>query len=413
LATPGAHSADRLRRYTFGEFTLDLDAGFLRRGTEEVALRPKPFEVLAYLVQHHGRLVSKSELADAVWPDTAVMDNSLAQCLVEVRRALGDESQQVIRTVARRGYMFAAPVTMPLVEFPLALSERSESKGRLPSRTNRPRVQTHAVIAVALVILAVVAVTVAMLRSTRPRTEDLTYTQLTNFTDSAVSPALSPDGRMVAFIRSDNWFLTADQIYVKLLPNGDPVQLTRDPRPKYGPAFSPDGTRIVYTVFPWSTYVISPLGGEPRLLLANSSGVTWLDHGRILFSEVNHPPRSNHMGVVTALEDRSEQRTIYFPADERGMVHVSYASPDREWILVLEMNPIWQPCHVVPFDGRSAGRQVGPRGKCTTAGGCTSASKSTASTTCGVSGSRTASRNRSRSARPKRMASPSRRTAGR
>ena len=181
-----------------------------------------------------------------------------------------------------------------------------------------------------------------------------------------MSPALSPDGKMLAFIRSDNWWLTPDQIYVKLLPDGEPVQITHDSRPKYGLAFSPDGSRIVYTVFPWSTYVVSPLGGEPTLLLTNSSGVTWLDQRRILFSEVN-PPRSVHMGVVTALEDRSEQRTIYFPQDERGMVHLSYASPDRKWVLVLEMNPVWQPCRVVPLDGRSAGRQVGPKGRCTSA----------------------------------------------
>jgi Tol biopolymer transport system component len=173
---------------------------------------------------------------------------------------------------------------------------------------------------------------------------------------------------MLAFIRSDNWWLTRDQIYVKLLPNGEPVQLTHDSRMKYAPMFSPDGSRIVYSVAAgvWLTYVMSPLGGEPTLFLTNSSGVTWLDERRILFSEVN-PPNSVHMGVVTAMEDRSDQRTVYFPLDERGMVHLSYASPDRKWVLVLEMNPVWQPCRVVPLDGRSAGRQVGPKGKCTSA----------------------------------------------
>ena len=108
--------------------------------------------------------------------------------------------------------------------------------------------------------------------------------------------------------------------------------------------------------------MVSPLGGEPTLLLTNSSGVTWLDERRILFSEVN-PPGSTHMGVVTALEDRSAQRTIYFPQDERGMVHLSYASPDREWALSLEMNPVWQPCRLIPLDGSSSGRQVGPQGQ--------------------------------------------------
>jgi DNA-binding winged helix-turn-helix (wHTH) protein len=108
---------ERRRRYSFGDFTLDLDRAVICRGTEEVALRKKSFEVLAYLVEHHGRLVTKAELAERVWPDTAVMDNSLAQCIVEIRRALADEAQLVIRTVARRGYLFTAPVSTPVMEF--------------------------------------------------------------------------------------------------------------------------------------------------------------------------------------------------------------------------------------------------------------------------------------------------------
>jgi DNA-binding winged helix-turn-helix (wHTH) protein/Tol biopolymer transport system component len=370
LGSLGPHSADRLhRQYLFGDFTLDLDGGFLRCGAGEVALRPKPFEVLVYLVEHHGRLLTKAELTEAVWPDTAVMDNSLAQCLVEIRRALGEGSQQLIRTVPRRGYIFTAPVTTPVAEFPRQPASAEAERGPVlvsPEPAIRRLPKRHILVG-GFALLVIVAVATALVWPTRTAKRELAYTQITNFTDAAVSPALSPDGKMLAFIRSDNWFLTRDQIYVKLLPYGEPIQITHDSRPKYGLAFSPDGSRIAYTVAaPWSTYVVSPLGGEPTLLLTNSSGVTWLDHRRILFSEVN-PPRSVHMGVVTAMEDRSQQRPVYFPQDERGMVHLSYPSPDGNWVLVLEMNPVWQPCRVVPLDGSSPGRQVGPKGTCTSA----------------------------------------------
>ena len=110
------------------------------------------------------------------------------------------------------------------------------------------KLQKRHVIIGAFALLVIIAVALPLVWPTRTGKQELTYTQITNFTDSAVSPALSPDGKMLAFIRSDNWLLTPDQIYVKLLPNGEPVQLTHDPRPKYGLAFSPDGSRIAYTV---------------------------------------------------------------------------------------------------------------------------------------------------------------------
>ncbi|MFN0103175.1 MAG: winged helix-turn-helix domain-containing protein [Bryobacteraceae bacterium] len=361
MGTPEPHSGERARRqYLFGDFTLDLDRGALLRGAEEVTLRAKSFEVLTYLVERHGRLLTKAALAEAVWPDTAVMDNSLSQCIVEIRRALGDESQQLIRTVARRGYLFTAPVTTPVVEFP-----------RQPIIAGAPppahaRLDRKYIVGGAFVLLAAAA-GLGVARLTTPTTQELTYEQLTHFTDSAVSPALSPDGRMLAFLRSDTWFLSTDQVYVKLLPDGEPVQITHDPRPKYGLAFSPDGSRIAYATSQagrWKTSTVSPLGGGERELLSNAAGLTWLDQRRVLFSEIS---TGVHMGMVTAMENRSEYRKIYFPQDERGMVHLSYASPDRKWALAAEMNPVWQPCRLVPLDGGAGGRQVGPNGNCTSA----------------------------------------------
>jgi DNA-binding winged helix-turn-helix (wHTH) protein/Tol biopolymer transport system component len=359
------------RQYCFADFTLDLEEGFLRRGVEEVKLRPKAFELLAYLVERHGRLVTKTALIEAVWPDVAITDNSLVQCLLEIRRALADDSHQVIRTVARRGYVFAAPVTTPVTEFPPQQAAHPEGGPcpATPSSVARKPLNSK-IRRGAFVLLAMAAGGLLLLWLTRRGNHELSYAQITNFTDSAVAPALSPDGRMVAFYRSDEWFGTTDQIYVKLLPNGEEVQLTHDPRYKYSVAFSPDGSQIAYTAvvesgpWKWKTFTVSPLGGEPSLLLSNAAGLTWLDERRLLFSEVR---TGDHMGIVTATENRSEYRQVYFPQHERGMAHFSYASPNRKWTLVIEMDPVWQPCRVIPLDGSSAGWQVGPQGKCTSA----------------------------------------------
>jgi Tol biopolymer transport system component len=125
------------------------------------------------------------------------------------------------------------------------------------------------------------------------RQSEVRYMQLTDFTDSAVAQALSPDGRMVAFIRGGSWFLSSDPIYVRMLPNGEAKRVTDDDRPKYGLTFSPDGSEIAYTVFTgsgFSTYEVSTLGGEPHLILENAAGLVWLDAQRLLFSEIR--PRS-------------------------------------------------------------------------------------------------------------------------
>jgi predicted ATPase/DNA-binding winged helix-turn-helix (wHTH) protein len=68
------------------------------------------YETLKYLVENPGRVIGKQELTQAVWPDAFVTDDSLVQCTVELRRALGDRSQQLVKTVPKRGYLFAAPV---------------------------------------------------------------------------------------------------------------------------------------------------------------------------------------------------------------------------------------------------------------------------------------------------------------
>ncbi len=96
--------------YQFGEFTLDVARGCVLKAGEEIKLRPKVYETLKYLVENPGRLIGKQELIQAVWPDAFVTDDSVVQCTVELRRALNDRTQQLLKTVPRRGYLFTAPV---------------------------------------------------------------------------------------------------------------------------------------------------------------------------------------------------------------------------------------------------------------------------------------------------------------
>jgi DNA-binding winged helix-turn-helix (wHTH) protein len=94
--------------FRFGRFSLDTGAGLLRSGAEEVALRNKSLELLTYLVRNAGRVVLTEELLTAVWNGLNVTENSLTQCIHDIRRALDDSERALIRTVPRRGYIFPA-----------------------------------------------------------------------------------------------------------------------------------------------------------------------------------------------------------------------------------------------------------------------------------------------------------------
>jgi DNA-binding winged helix-turn-helix (wHTH) protein/tetratricopeptide (TPR) repeat protein len=117
-AHPLGPTSEARRGFAFGGFVLDLARGALFQDEIEVKLRAKSLDVLAYLVRHPGRLIPKQELIEAIWPDVAVTDDSLVQCLVEIRRALGAE-QAWVHTSRGRGYRFDGAVR-PLHEAPNA-----------------------------------------------------------------------------------------------------------------------------------------------------------------------------------------------------------------------------------------------------------------------------------------------------
>ena len=119
---------DRPTVFTFGDFELDEARRELRQGGEPLAIQLKPFQLLAYLVRHRDRAVSKQELFEHVWPDAVVSDAALASALRDVRRLLGDDGrrQKWIRTERDRGFRFLALAEAgePMVGQPSPVSPR-------------------------------------------------------------------------------------------------------------------------------------------------------------------------------------------------------------------------------------------------------------------------------------------------
>ena len=127
--------------FRFEGYTLDIARHSLRAADREVALRPKNFELLRYLVETHDRLVTKEELLKAIWPNVSVTDESLMRCVSEVRQAIGDSKQSIITTVPRCGYRFTARVVRIVASAaaPLPALPTTESAQAGTDRGPRPQ----------------------------------------------------------------------------------------------------------------------------------------------------------------------------------------------------------------------------------------------------------------------------------
>jgi Tol biopolymer transport system component len=167
------------------------------------------------------------------------------------------------------------------------------------------------------------------------------WEQLTFFTDSAVYPTLSSDGRMLAFIRGDDSFVGVGEIYVKLLPGGEPVQLTHDSRLKAAPSFSPDNSRIGYSV----VGIQSPVIGEVNLSGHPSALRTSLFGSNTRVETTRYPPKETTSSPAFS----SDGRNLYFlkangqtrgedgtgrrKVPSRRILEVDSVSPDGRWVV--------------------------------------------------------------------------------
>lgn len=249
---------------------------------------------------------------------------------------------------------------------------RRDSETRVTGPARRPGQQRRlwqlmgGVSAVALLATALAVV----LWPQNPMVPVSEWEQIIDYADAVSSPSLSPDGRMLTLLRGPRTVNGPGDVYVMMLPKGPMLQLTHQPaQEKQDPVFSPDGATMAFTV-PYETWTVPVGGGKSQLWLPNASGLQWVDANTLLFSEMLRAP---HMRIATSDPSLTRPRAVYVPEDPMGMAHRSYLSPDRRWVLVAahmvrKPNWVWLPCRVVPLDGSSPGRLVGPPDAACTSG---------------------------------------------
>ncbi len=270
--------------YEFEGFRLDTVLQVLSSPTgEPIALPSRAFETLRYLVERSGELVEKSTLMKAVWPHAVVEENNLNQCILTLRRVLGEAAGQrrFILTVPGRGFKFVAPVSVipnsghePLhadTQVPAREAASAEPLTAAPAaRVARKGRQRRWIVpaAACAAALGVGAAIYLMNSHPSPVTSPAEYEPLTDMAGSATAPALSPDGRLLAFISGGDPFLSSGQIWLRLLPDGEPVQLTHASGLIFAPTFTPDGTHVAYSMVDhvlgrsWDTWIVPITGGE-------------------------------------------------------------------------------------------------------------------------------------------------------
>lgn len=254
------------------------------RDGEAVQVEPRAMAVLLRLVRGHGEVVARGELLDAVWPGLYVTEHVLFRSISDLRKHLGDDpaAPRYIETIRKRGYRLVAPVG------PDEAVEGEEAAGGADA-ADRGRGGAHRRVAWGVAAgLAAVAI-LAWLRPV-PASPPPTVVPLTSFPGSELDPALSPDGRRVAFAWSGPKGGDFD-LYVQTVGEDRPRRLTMHPAEDKSPAWSPDGERLAFVRADEAgsgIYVVAlGCGGGERRLAAIASGdvpdLAWSADGRWLY----------------------------------------------------------------------------------------------------------------------------------
>jgi DNA-binding winged helix-turn-helix (wHTH) protein len=360
---------------SFEEFEVDFRSGELRRNGERIKLQEQPFQILQILLERPGELVTREELRKRVWPaDTFVdFDHGLYSAMARLREALNDsaEAPRFIETRSRRGYRFICSIKETTVAKPrnpatdpefVSTVDDSEAATRVTQLGQSPALrngrQLLPWIILALVILAGIATWNFLRRAGESAArKPVTFRRLTDFVGLEEFPAISSDGKSVAF--------TADisgtrHIWVRLLAGGEPLQITHDTGEHLYPRWTPDSALIIFYSPPQAGETqgtiseVPALGGTHRRLTSSISGGDVSHDGKELaFFRLN----DNLMELVVADRDGSNLRVL-----SRLSSHFRYLyprwSPDDHWIAYQRVSLLWMDDIFIASSNNGGHRQL-------------------------------------------------------
>jgi Tol biopolymer transport system component/DNA-binding winged helix-turn-helix (wHTH) protein len=315
-------------RLRFGVFELDRAGRQLFRKRQPTKLQPQPMAMLIALVNKAGEEVTREELA-AVWPPGTFVDvdAGIGSCIRKIRLALGDNADDpaFIRTIHGRGFSFIAPIQIvlaepPSLEKPFVVPARApaappptppppeppaapvtETPQGPPRRFANSRARVAILVAATLALAGAAAWTIPALL--KPPLPAVSVEPLTSFPGDEYDPSLSPDGSQAVF----SWAGPQDDnidLYIKQVDAAHSMRrLTTDPGRDEFPSWSPDGQWIAFNRDLAHILIVSPLGGEERVIAASSGKPSWTPDSKEVAYSVSKPEENgsgvNAVSIVT------------------------------------------------------------------------------------------------------------------
>ena len=322
----------------FGVFELDPRAGELRKQGMKVKLQEQPFEVLVMLLERPGEVVTREEIQQKLWPaDTFVdFEHGINAAVKRLREALDDtaDNPRFVETLARRDYRFIAPVESPLTPVP-SPPGRGWSRGVGPGEralVGTPlRIRRWATVLLVTVIAAALGIWIFQSRKERSEAS-LIPVPLTTYPGYQSYPSFSPDGTQVAFQWCTEEPGANCDIYIKQIGVEPPSRLTRDPAEDFSPAWSPDGRLIAFLrTLPGArtALILIPQRGGPERILAEADIAFESYHGLQYGSYLTWTPDSKWLVLPWREADKRDEGLFLLNVETRETRRLTTSSGDN------------------------------------------------------------------------------------
>jgi Tol biopolymer transport system component/DNA-binding winged helix-turn-helix (wHTH) protein len=347
----------------FGPFRLDAAAKVLLRDDEPVRLARKSVETLLALLENPGQVVTKEDLMAAVWPDRIVDEANLAQNIAVIRKAIAAAQGEPghIETFAGRGYRILGPVTASEEaggETGRESPGESEAKPPPPGR----RVSVALVAAGALALVAVGALLIVLLRRGGPAPPaQLRRIPVTRLAGKEYQPVVTADGSNVAFVwEQEDPARTG--IWVQAAGENSPRRISNEEAVHSSPAWSPDGRRLAYLRFkgPAGAIVVASLDSRQERVVASvfpgrygipNRHLDWSLDGRWLVID-DAEAAGKPFGIFLISLDTGEKKRLTQPRDDIiGDIDPRFSPDGRTVSFVRAFHRAWQELCAVPTAG--------------------------------------------------------------